>query len=174
MKTASITIVPIGDIDASTVEHLLDRAFGPDRHLRTAYRIRKGMAAIAELSFAAIDPNGRLLGTIQCWPIALHLDNGPSIPMVMVGPIAVEPTLQRAGIGKLLTRTTLGAADASGSDPLMLIGDPEYYGRFFGFAAEATHAWQAPGPVERHRLLARGTNIPALPGMLGPRVAVAA
>lgn len=174
MKTASITIVPIGDIDASTVEHLLDRAFGADRHLRTAYRIREGMAAIAELSFAAIDPNGRLLGTIQCWPIALHLDNGPSVPMVMVGPIAVEPTLQRAGIGKLLTRTTLGAADASGSDPLMLIGDPEYYGRFFGFTAEATHAWQAPGPVERHRLLARGANIPALPGMLGPRVAVAA
>ena len=40
-------------------------------------------------------------------------------------------------------------------DGLVLIGDPGYYGRFFGLTAERTGAWRLPGPVERHRLLAR-------------------
>jgi predicted N-acetyltransferase YhbS len=53
----------------------------------------------------------------------------------------------------------------------MLIGDPDYYGRFFGFSAERTARWNAPGPVERHRLLARGDAVPDASGMLGPRLA---
>lgn len=56
--------------------------------------------------------------------------------------------------------------------PLMMIGDPDYYGRFWGFSAERTAGWQAPGPVEAHRLLALATGGAAIPtsGMLGPRV----
>ena len=53
------------------VEELLDRAFGPDRHARTAYRIRAGMQCLDALSFAALDADEMLVGTIQCWPIAL-------------------------------------------------------------------------------------------------------
>lgn len=49
----------------------------------------------------------------------------------------------------------LYAAGAQGKDALIMIGDPEYYGRFFGFTADATGGWDVPGPVERHRLLAR-------------------
>jgi predicted N-acetyltransferase YhbS len=64
----------------------------------------------------------------------------------------------------------LAAAEASGADPLVLIGDPEYYGRFFGFTTEATGGWELPGPVERHRLLARtGGRLLPKTGMLGPR-----
>ena len=37
------------------VEQLLDRAFGPDRQARTAYRIRMGMDWLPALSFAALD-----------------------------------------------------------------------------------------------------------------------
>ena len=33
---------------------------------------------------------------------------------------------------------------------------------------ERTADWRLPGPVERHRLLARGPDLPALAGMLGP------
>jgi len=52
---------------------------------------------------------------------------------------------------------------------MMLIGDPDYYGRFFDFSAERTTAWDVPGPVERHRLLARGPRVPDMPGLLAPR-----
>lgn len=162
------TIVPLAVIAADAVEGLLDRAFGPDRHRRTAYLIRQGTAAIPDLSFAVLDGEA-LIGTIQCWPIQLVRDDGGSDPLVMVGPIAVEPTRQGEGIGQRLTHHAIRRAEESGAPPMMLIGDPEYYGRFFGFDAAATALWRAPGPVEQRRLLARGAA-PAAAGMLAPRV----
>ena len=64
-------------------------------------------------------------------------DDGCDVPLVLVGPVAVDPERQQGGIGRALVAASLAAADARG-DALMLIGDPEYYGRFFGFSAEAT------------------------------------
>ncbi|GAA0299341.1 N-acetyltransferase [Sphingomonas oligophenolica] len=169
-----IEFVPIAEVEPQAVEQLLDRAFGTDRHGRTAYRIREGMPAIPDLSFAAIE-NGALVGTIQCWPILFDADDGRDVHLVMVGPVAVEPTRQRDGIGHRLMDHALEAARTSGqAEALMLIGDPEYYGRFFRFTADRTGAWRVPGPVERHRLLALGESIPDGAGVLGPRVAVPA
>ena len=166
--------VPIATVDPAAVEALLDRAFGRDRHNKTAYRLREGVAAIPELSFAAIE-DGVLVGTIQCWPIEIAGDDGLVSPLVLVGPVAVEPARQRGGLGKELMHQALDAAvelDLDGA--MMLVGDPEYYGRFWGFSAAATARWRLPGPVERHRLLARGPDVPAIGGAVGPRVAVAA
>jgi len=158
-------LVPLADVSADAVELLLDAAFGTDRHGRTAYRVREGMAAISGLSFAAVE-DGALVGSIQCWPVALDCDDGTSVPMVMVGPVAVSPARQNVGIGRALMWKAIDAAQAGGA-PLMLIGDPEYYAQF-GFGADATGQWRLPGPFERHRLLARG-NAPDRAGMVGPR-----
>ncbi|RIA43607.1 putative N-acetyltransferase YhbS [Hephaestia caeni] len=161
--------VPLSEIDDAAVEHLLDRAFGTDRHARTAYKVREGTAPIAALSLALVE-DGALLGTIQCWPVALAGDDGRAWPLVMVGPVAIDPPRQQHGLGHLLMEKMLAAAAAIGaSERLMLVGDPEYYGRFFGFTADRTGQWRLPGPVERHRLLARGADIPDRPGLLGPR-----
>lgn len=166
-----VQFVPIADVEPQAVEHLLDRAFGVDRHGRTAYRIREGMVAIASLGFAAIE-DGVLVGTIQCWPIRFDGDDGVDVPMIQLGPVAVEPARQQSGIGRTLTAHALAAAEAIGlADAITLIGDPEYYGRFFGFDASRTADWRVPGPVERHRLLARGDKVPSGPGMLAPRIA---
>ena len=163
-------VVPIAAVPPDSVELLLDRAFGADRHGRTAYRIRAGMTAIPALSFGAVE-DGMPVGTIQCWPIRFHGDDGADVAMVQVGPVAVEPARQHSGIGRALTAHALAAAAAHGlADALTLIGDPEYYGRFFGFDAARTAEWRVPGPVERHRLLARGNKVPVGAGVLGPRV----
>lgn len=168
-----ITLVPLDAINPTAVEMLLDAAFGPDRFTRTAYLIRGTGTPIAALSFAAVE-DGTLVGSIQCWPIAL-IDDEAQRPLVMVGPVAVAPTRQGDGIGRTLVEQVLDAAAAHRlDDALMLIGDPDYYGRFFGFTAEHTARWKAPGPVERHRLLARGDAVPDAPGMLGPRMPVTA
>lgn len=169
-------IISLSQIDTVAIEALLDIAFGTDRHARTAYKLRDGTTAIDSLSFAAVDGAGALLGTIQCWPCGLFDDGGGLIqPLVLVGPVAVMPGVQNKGIGKALMDAMLAAAEqeatTSFSAPLCMIGDPDYYGRFFGFTAEATGAWQMPGPVERHRLLARpvqGEEIARI-GHLGPR-----
>ncbi|HEX8383918.1 MAG TPA: N-acetyltransferase [Sphingomonas sp.] len=161
--------LPLAQVDPVAVEDLLDRAFGPDRHTRTAYKVRGAAAAIPELSVAAVD-RGVLVGTVQCWPIALAGDDGLVRPLVMVGPVAVDPAHQQGGIGRALMTRALAAAEGQGADrAMMLIGDPEYYGRFFGFTADRTARWRLPGPVEPRRLLARGDGVPDVAGRLGPR-----
>jgi predicted N-acetyltransferase YhbS len=169
-----IEIVPIDSVDAAAVEQLLDRAFGTDRHQRTAYKVRGAAQAIPALSFAAID-DGALIGSIECWPVTLSGDDGATFDLVMVGPVAVAPERQGDGTGRRLCAHMLVAAAATGDDgALMLIGDPDYYGRFFGFSADRTGGWRLPGPVERHRLLARGERVPDAAGLLGPSLAVSA
>lgn len=158
-----VQIIPLSSVSSDTVETLLDAAFGADRKARTAYRMRDGVAAIDALSFAALATDGQLLGSIQCWPLALEADDQSLHSMILVGPIAVLPTAQGLGIGQKLTHTSLAAADSGLADTLVMIGDPEYYGRFFGFSSAATGGWAAPGPVERHRLLARTIRARALP-----------
>lgn len=161
----------MSDIEPQAVEALLDAAFGTDRFGRTAYRIRAGVDAVPALSFALVE-DGALVGTIQCWPVAHHAPDGAATPLVMVGPVAVRPDLQRGGHGRALMAHMLEAAEMRADSALMMIGDPEYYGRFFGFDADATGAWDLPGPYEKRRLLARAVNGHALPtgaGMIGPR-----
>lgn len=162
--------LPLDRIEPLAVERLLDRAFGPDRQARTAYKVRSDGRAVPELSFAAMD-GGLLVGTVQCWPVILLGDDGVIHPLTMVGPVAVDPARQRDGVGRALMNRALAAAAASGADrALTLIGDPEYYGRFFGFTADRTAGWRLPGPVEPRRLLARGDAVPNIAGTLGPSV----
>ena len=167
LPTFAPAIVPLAQAPFGSVEALLDDTFGRDRRRRTAYRIRDGMTALPDLSLATIDEKGRLLGSLQCWPVALD----GSVPLVLVGPVAVRPDLQRGGIGRAMMAEMIAKADANRADPLVLIGDPEYYGRFFGFEDRWTRHWTVPGPVERRRLLARVPAGMALPseGHLGPR-----
>jgi predicted N-acetyltransferase YhbS len=178
------TLIPLEAVDPAMIEEVLDRAFGPGRHARTAYRIREGMDWLPGLSLAALDDQDMLVATIQCWPIALQTPQG-QVPLVMVGPVAVVPERQGKGFGVGLMSAMIAedarlaassgrafmnsAAVGQTGLPQVLIGDAEYYGRW-GFSAALTGGWRCPGPYEPHRLLARGTAVAAMPaeGMLGP------
>jgi predicted N-acetyltransferase YhbS len=65
-------IIPLADVDPALVEQLLDAAFEPERRQRTAYKVREGTEWLPGLSFAALDDDDMLAGTIQCWPVALN------------------------------------------------------------------------------------------------------
>lgn len=175
-----IRIIPLDNFPASRIDALLDAAFGADRHGRTAYAIRRGMEWLRELSFACLDDDddddGAMIGLLQSWPVALLNDAGSAEPLIMVGPVAVMPECQGRGIGRALMDHAMDRADAMESAPLMMIGDPEYYGRFWGFDATPTALWRVPGPVDPRRLLVRARPGQAVPcdGMLGPRVTVSA
>lgn len=152
------------------IEALLDRTFGPDRFARTAYRIREGTEWLEALSFAALDDQDMLVGTVQVWPVALTDPDGRPYPLLMVGPVAVLPEQQGGGFGKALMLATLEAIGDDNALPQVLIGDPDYYDRFFGFSASHTQSWHCPGPNDPTRLLVRASNPAVLPanGMLGP------
>ena len=164
------TLVPLDTVDPALIEALLDRAFEPERRTRTAYLLRAGLDWLPPLSFAAIDGEEQLAGSIQCWPVALTDPQGKPHPLIMVGPVAVLPQAQGGGFGKALMTASLAALSPQAPLPLVMIGDPEYYGRFFGFSAEHTGGWTLPGPWEPRRLLARCDNPALLPsdGTLGP------
>ncbi len=163
-----IEIAPLSRAQGSEVESLLDAAFGSDRRARTAYRLREGVRWLPALSFAAFDGDS-LVGTLQSWPVVLA-SGGCDHPLTLVGPVAVMPDLQRSGVGKALMAALVEAASAHGHDALVMIGDPEYYDRFFGFSNAATGGWDLPGPFEQRRLLARISRPGGLPahGMIGP------
>jgi predicted N-acetyltransferase YhbS len=159
-----VMLVPLSTIAPERVEALLDAAFGADRFGRTAYLLRQGMPCLDALSFAAVDGDA-LLGTIQCWPVALQAPGGSLSRLTLVGPVAVMPDIQRGGIGKAMMARMLKAAAEQGEDALIMIGDPEYYERFFGFSAAPTQSWVLPGPFERRRLLARITRQSGVPAL---------
>lgn len=136
--------------DAEAIEALLDAAFPPGRKRRTAYRLREGATPDPNLSLVARDAQGALVGSLQCWTVALWAE-GRAWPLILLGPVAVRPDRQGQGIGAAMMDACLARA---GDRAMLLIGDEPYYGRW-GFHAADTGGWIPPGPVDRHRLLAR-------------------
>ena len=166
-------LIPLDSVDSALVEALLDRAFEPTRARRTAYRVREGTDWLPALSFAALDSEERLAGTIQCWPVALTEPKeagGKRHPLIMVGPVAVLPEQQGSGFGQALVTATLAALSPEAPLPQVMVGDADYYERFFGFSAAHTGGWLLPGPWDPARLLCRSDRPQVLPtrGMLGP------
>lgn len=155
-----IQIAPLGASHLPDVEALLDARFGPARHNRTAYRLRDGAAALPHFSVCALGDD-QLVGSLQCWPIALRTLGGDLLPLILLGPVAVAADHEGQGIASAMMRASLAALDAAASPPVLLIGDAPFYGRF-GFSAAATRHWSVPGPVDRARLLLRGptTGLP--------------
>lgn len=168
MKNEHAIIIPLAQCAADDVEKLLDAAFGKDRKGRTAYLLRAAMDPIAEMSFGLIH-DGKLVGSIQCWPVILKDEMGEMASLRLVGPVAVSPDRQSEGFGHVLMNAMLDASEKAGNPALVMIGDAEYYGRF-GFTADATSGWQLPGPWEPHRLLLRNIGNHPLPkkGIIGP------
>lgn len=65
-------------------------------------------------------------------------------PLALLGPLAVAPERQRAGVGGALVREGLARVADKGMAGAVVLGDPAYYGRF-GF--EPGHDVAAPYPL---------------------------
>ena len=150
-----ITIRPFREADPAAVEALLDRAFGPDRQKKTVYRLRESVPPVTELGFVAFD-NKALRGSLQFWPIQVRplQSDGPAVPAVLLGPLAVEPAYAGRGIGLGLMRVGLQKAKQLGHGLVILVGDLPYYSRV-GFHREGAEGLRLPGPVDPNRLLIR-------------------
>ncbi len=144
--------------DAALIESLLDRTFGFDRNRKTVYRLRESEAPMSALCFVA---HGELLGSLRFWAVRIGAARA-----VLLGPLAVAPALQGAGIGRALLRHGLSEARRLGERLCVVVGDPAYYGPF-GFGAAAASGLSRPGPVEAQRFQVL-ENVPgALDGISG-------
>ena len=132
--------------DVAAREALLDACFGDNRHMRTCQRLRDGRAPVQGLALSAVR-QGKLVGTVRLW----HVSAGGT-PALMLGPLAVEASSRRFGVGAALMDHALAAAKARGHRAVILLGDAPYYARF-GFSAAKTRELTLPGAFERDRLL---------------------
>jgi predicted N-acetyltransferase YhbS len=140
--------------DEKAREALLDRAMGEGRRRKSSEKLRRGRLPAQGLAFVARGNDGALLGTVRLWDIqAGHDAAGKSVRALLLGPLAVEPSLKGHGIGAALMRHATAEASRLGHGAILLVGDPEYYARF-GFDGTKTARLAMPGPVERHRFLA--------------------
>jgi predicted N-acetyltransferase YhbS len=146
--------------DVVAREALLDACFGANRQQRTCQRLRDGRAPAEGLAFSAI-ADGNLVGTLRLW----HVSAGGTRAL-MLGPLAVDRTSRKLGVGTALMDHALAAATARGHRAVILLGDGPYYARF-GFSAERTAAMSLPGPFERERLLGLELQAGALDGACG-------
>src|ERR1700761_6418161 len=90
--------------DVVAREALLDACFGVNRHLRTCQRLRDGHAPAEGLALSAVR-EGRLVGTVRLW----HVSAG-GIPALVLGPLAVEDSCRKLGVGAALMDRALAAA----------------------------------------------------------------
>jgi predicted N-acetyltransferase YhbS len=153
--------------DVGAREALLDRAMGSSRHIKTSARMREGRLPADGLALVARDDEGRLVGTVRLWNVALgESGRGDGRACLMLGPLAVDPAAQGTGIGGKLMRWALAEAALAGHAAIILVGDPEYYARF-GFSADRAAGLSLPGPVERRRFLGLELVEGALEGATG-------
>ena len=142
-------------------ETILDTAYGVARFTKPSARLRDGRLPAEDLALVAVE-RGRVVGTLRLWNVTA----GPGCPALLLGPLAVEPSLKGEGIGKALMLHAISEAKRLGHKAILLVGDASYYGRF-GFSAEATGGLWLPGPYEKHRLLACELVAGALDGARG-------
>ena len=116
-------------------------------------------AGALTLSLVA-EVNRELVGHIAFSPVVVGGPQGASNGWYGLGPVAVRPDQQRQGIGAALVQDgvrRLRSRDDSGG--VVLVGEPDYYGRF-GFRAEACLTY--PGvPPEFFLCLPFGDGVPS-------------
>ena len=132
---------PYRPADAAAVDAVNERAFGrraePDlvRALRASSDpplelvAERAGAVIGHVAFSTVVPERVAAGVVA----------------TALGPLAVEPACQRAGVGIALSEAGIAACAARGDGLLFVLGHPEYYPRFgFRPALELGFRYRSP------------------------------
>ncbi|MEM7192410.1 MAG: N-acetyltransferase, partial [Pseudomonadota bacterium] len=107
MTTFDILSETPSDIQALTA--LSQRAFGPGRFTRSAFRVREGVPPVAGLSLTAWR-DGRIAGGVRFTAIRIGDRDGG----LLLGPLVVDPDVAGNGCGKALLQDGLARARAAG------------------------------------------------------------
>lgn len=156
----ALSLVNETAVHGAEIEALLNRAFGPGRFAKVSERVREFADFAQDLSFVALE-DGKLIGSVRMWRV-----NAGDQPVVFLGPLAVEASERRHGLGAMLVDRACEAAKDAGEAAVVLVGDLPYFQRV-GFV----HApdVKLPGPVDPKRVLYRSFDEAVPGGMIGPR-----
>lgn len=132
---------------AAGIEGVVDRAFGPGRHAKTSERVReRGARLEPSLSRVALDDAGKVIGVCRIWSVFA------GAPVYFLGPLAVDPAQQQAGLGLTMVRDAIAACRAIGGSGVLLVGAERFF-RPAGFSVIPKDRVHMPGPVDPARFL---------------------
>jgi putative acetyltransferase len=125
--------------DADTIRAINRQAFGGDAEPQLVDDLRA--EGYSRLSLVAVDGE-MVIGHVLF--SALPID-GPRgvIDALALAPLAVAPAYQKQGVGSALVREGLKQAAEQGYPAVVVLGEPEYYGRF-GFRPELAASIESP------------------------------
>lgn len=138
-----MNIRPETSIDHTAIAAVLTQAFGQAKEAQLVDRIRQSDRYIPSLSLVA-ESGGAIVGHIVFSYVDLVSDETQRI--LALAPVAVQPHVQRQGIGSALVNAGLTIADASGEALVVVLGHPSFYPRF-GFRPSVQYAITCPFPV---------------------------
>ena len=120
--------------DREEIEALTASAFLNAPHTsHTEQYIVAALRSAGKLSVSLVaEADGGLIGHVAISPVSIS-DGTPG--WFGLGPISVLPQYQRQGIGSRLMREALRILSERGASGCVVLGEPEYYGRF-GFRAD--------------------------------------
>ncbi|WP_205849817.1 GNAT family N-acetyltransferase [Nakamurella flava] len=127
--------------------------------------LRADPAFEARLTLVA-EVDGVVVGQLTASRGALVSPHGaPDLPLVGLGPLAVDPGFQRRGVGSALLHAVIGAAEALDEPALVLLGEPDFYARF-GFEPAAPAGILAPddGWGDAFQVRTLGSHVPTMVG----------
>ena len=137
----TISVRPELPGDTPALDALLQAAFEGTDEASLVRQLRDGrwaeVALVAEVA-------GELAGYVLFSP--LDVDGIAEGQVMALAPLAVAPGLQGRGVGGTLVHSGLDACRDQGASAVVVLGDPDYYGRF-GFGPAAAFALRCPWPA---------------------------
>lgn len=127
-----LTIRLEAPIDIAAIHEVNTQAFGRPAEADLVDALRGSDAWIPALSLVAIreEAGGEVVvGHALFCRIEIDTPEG-AVEALSLGPVAVRPERQRAGVGGLLIRAGLEHAEELGFRAVIVLGHPEYYPRF--------------------------------------------
>ncbi|MEV6208975.1 N-acetyltransferase [Kitasatospora sp. NPDC051914] len=109
--------------------------------------LRRDPAWIPDFSLVAVEDE-----LVLAHALLTRLQVGDGWALALA-PVAVAPEWQRKGIGALVVRAALNAAEEAGERMVVVLGDPGYYSRF-GFIPASRHEITGPYEVQDDCFLA--------------------
>ncbi len=162
-RKTTITIRLEQPQDRATVFEVNRLAFARDHEARLVDRLRE-TSGPSSISLVA-EINKQVVGHVLFSPIVIEGTNGQT-QAIALAPLAVHPRFQYRGVGTALVREGLAACRKAGHRIVVVLGHPDYYGRF-GFTSATDRGVHPPFEIQPGALMALELVPGALAGVNG-------
>ncbi len=148
--------------DRFAVRRVNEEAFGRPDEAELVDSLRRRGAVV--LSLVAVEGT-EVVGYILFSPVTVSAKSG-EIEALGLGPMAVLPAYQSRGIGGRLVAAGLDACRRRGARAVVVLGNPDFYGRF-GFEPASRHGMRSEFAVPDEVFMAQELEPGALGGASG-------